>query len=205
MQTDVILRGKGRRDYEEDLVNPWFTVVLSGILHNGLSNVKVLGVGDYSKERFDKEDTLTKYLVPYVYAKDLDEHATEFLEKYCPRALKTPTPLPLDEILESMGLKKFKAPLPDNIFGQTYFSPAHVQVIGEGTGEIAENETSYVEAEKGLIASVCCKQPMMQRIRLPMPRLFLPIQRLSVLTMLFVRNIEPKGIATAPHCSVEYV
>lgn len=83
VQADVILRGKGRRDSEEDMVNPWFTVAFSGILHSGLSNVKILGVEDYSRERFDKEDALTKYLVPYVYAKDLDAHATRFLEKYC--------------------------------------------------------------------------------------------------------------------------
>ena len=138
VQTDVILRGKGHRDYEEDMVTPWFTVAFSGILHNGLSNVRILGVDDYSRERFDKEDALTKYLVPYVYAKDLDEHATKFLEKYCPRALKTAMPLPLDEILEAMQLKRFEAPLPDNIFGQTFFSPAHVQIIDERTGEVVE-------------------------------------------------------------------
>lgn len=138
VQTDVILRGKGHRDYEEDMVTPWFTVAFSGILHNGLSNVRILGVDDYSRERFDKEDALTKYLVPYVYAKDLDEHATRFLEKYCPRALKTAMPLPLNEILEAMQLKRFEAPLPDNIFGQTFFSPAHVQIIDERTREIVE-------------------------------------------------------------------
>ena len=38
-------------------------------------------------------------------------------------------PLPLDEILEAMQLKRFEDPLPDNIFGQTFFSPAHVQII----------------------------------------------------------------------------
>lgn len=89
-------------------------------------------------ERFDKEDALTNYLVPYVYAKDLDEHATKFLEKYCSRALKTAMPLPLDEILEAMQLKRFEAPLPDNIFVQTFFSPAHVQIIDERTGEVVE-------------------------------------------------------------------
>ena len=26
VQSDVILRGKGRRDYEEDMVSPWFSV-----------------------------------------------------------------------------------------------------------------------------------------------------------------------------------
>ena len=138
VQTDVILRGRDHRDYEEDMVTPWFTVAFSGILHNGLSNVRILGVDDYSRERFDKEDALTKYLVPYVYAKDLDEHATRFLEKYCPRALKTAMPLPLNEILEAMQLKRFEAPLPDNIFGQTFFSPTYVQIIDERTREVVE-------------------------------------------------------------------
>lgn len=40
VQTDVILRGTGHRDYEEDMVTPWFTVAFSGILHNGLSKAK---------------------------------------------------------------------------------------------------------------------------------------------------------------------
>ena len=140
VQADVVVKGKSRRDYEEDMVSPWFSVEFSGTLHNGLSNVRILKVDDYTRERFDKEDALTKYLVPYVYAKDLDAHAEQFLKSYCPRALEEPMPLPFDEILEKMGLTQYEAPLPGNIFGQTYFSSARVQVIDKVTGDIVEKD-----------------------------------------------------------------
>ncbi len=56
------------------------------ILRCGLNMVTITSVGEYSKERFSKEDALSQYLIPYVYSKDLDAHAEKFLKKYCPKA-----------------------------------------------------------------------------------------------------------------------
>lgn len=102
VQADVIVKGRTRRDYEEDIVCPWFSISFTGILRCGLSMVTITSVGVYSKERFSKEDALSQYLVPYVYSKDLDTHAEKFLKKYCPKALETPMALPIKEVLETM-------------------------------------------------------------------------------------------------------
>lgn len=128
VQADVLVKGRSRRDYEEDVVSPWFSVSFTGILRYGLNMVTITSIGEYSRECFDKEDALSQYLIPYVYSKDLDTHAEKFLKKYCPKALEIPMPLPIDEVLEAMCLTLYKAPLPDGIFGRTYFSAATVDI-----------------------------------------------------------------------------
>lgn len=128
IQADVVVKGRSRRDYEEDIVSPWFSISFTGILRCGLNMVTILSVAEYSKEYFSKEDALSRYLVPYVYSKDLDIHAEKFLKKYCPRALDAPMSLPVKEVLEAMCLTVHLAPLPDGIFGRTYFNNATVEI-----------------------------------------------------------------------------
>ena len=128
VQADVIVKGRSRRDYEEDIVYPWFSISFTGILRCGLNMVTITSVGEYSKERFSKEDALSQYLIPYVYSKDLDAHAVKFLKKYCPKALETPMSLPIKEVLEAMCLTVHHAPLPDGVFGRTYFNSATVDI-----------------------------------------------------------------------------
>lgn len=128
VQADIEISGKSRRDYDSDMVDRWFSVSCSAILRDGIRNFSIRDISEYSSERFKAEDALTKYLVPYVYAKDLDKHAEKFLQKYCPQALETPMPLPIMEIIDKMGLTVFYAPLSDGIFGQTYFNTATVEI-----------------------------------------------------------------------------
>ena len=125
---EIEISGRGRRDYESDSTECWLSIPFSAILKNGLQQVRIGYVSEYSRELFRAEDALTKYLVPYIYAKDLDKHAEKFLEKYCPRVLEEPMPLPIKEIVENMGLTVYHAPLPDGIFGRTYFNDATVEV-----------------------------------------------------------------------------
>lgn len=131
VQADVIIKGRSRRDYEDDVVYPWFAVSFTGILRCGLTMVTITSVDEYSKERFNKEDALSQYLIPYVYSKDLDAHAEKFLKKYCPKALETPMPLPIKEVLEAMCLTVHLAPLPEGIFGRTYFNDATVEIYDQ--------------------------------------------------------------------------
>lgn len=129
VRADIEISGRGRRDYESDSTECWLSIPFSATLKNGLQQVRMGYASEYSKELFRAEDALTKYLVPYIYAKDLDKHAERFLEKYCPRALAEPMPLPIKEIVENMGLTVYHAPLPDGIFGRTYFNDANVEVF----------------------------------------------------------------------------
>jgi hypothetical protein len=137
VEADVILKGMGKRDYEADMKPVWYSVGFVGLLNDGLSMVTITGVDDYHKEKFDSRTTLSRYLVPYLYAKDLEEEAEKFLEKYCREALKEPMPIPFDKLVENMGLEMYEAPLPDNIFGKMCFAEDTVDVFDEA-GEIEE-------------------------------------------------------------------
>lgn len=143
IRAEVEISGRGRRDYESDSTECWLSIPFAATLKNGLKYVNIGHASEYSRELFRAEDALTKYLVPYIYAKDLDKHAEKFLERYCPRALKKPMPLPIKEIVEQMGLTVYHAPLPDGIFGRTYFNDANVEVYGnKACTEIVEKSIS---------------------------------------------------------------
>lgn len=60
--------------------------------------VQIVDVDTYSRDRFNKEDSLSKFLVPYLYATDLDDAAEKFLVKYYREALETPVPVDVDEL-----------------------------------------------------------------------------------------------------------
>lgn len=139
VEADVILKGMGKRDYDADMNNPWYTVSFTGYLSDGLNMVTITGVDEYSADRFDKNTTLSKYLVPYLYAEDLEKEAEKFLDKYCRHALREPMPIPLDELMFNMGLELYEAPLPDNIFGKTYFAEATVDVFNEDGEVVPQN------------------------------------------------------------------
>ena len=139
VEADVILKGMGKRDYDADMNNPWYTVSFTGYLSDGLNMVTITGVDEYSADRFDKNTTLSKYLVPYLYAENLEKEAEKFLGKYCRHALKEPMPIPLDELMFNMGLELYEAPLPDNIFGKTYFAEATVDVFNEDGEVVPQN------------------------------------------------------------------
>ena len=141
VRAKIEISGRGRRDYESDSTECWISIPLSATLRNGLQQVSIGYASEYSRELFRAEDALTKYLVPYIYAKDLDKHAERFLEKYCPRALEEPMPLPIKEIVENMGLTVYHAPLPDGIFGRTYFNDANVEVFTDKTCSETEDRT----------------------------------------------------------------
>jgi len=138
IQADITISGKGRRDYDKDNISSWFSVSFTGLLRGGLSKVTITDVSDYTKERFNAEDALTRYLVPYMFSRDLDAHAESFLNKYCPRSLEKPMPLPINEILEAMGLTLYQAPLPDGIFGRTYFANADVEIYNHSHDVVEE-------------------------------------------------------------------
>ena len=69
IQTDIIVKGRSRRDYEEDVVYPWFSISFTGILRCGLNMVTITSVGEYSKERFSKEDAFSHslFIIPIMY------------------------------------------------------------------------------------------------------------------------------------------
>ena len=72
------------RNYDEDSASTWIGIPCTAILRNGITNVSFGQAEDYSKQRFDKNKTLTKHLVPYFYTDELENRAEMFLRKYYP-------------------------------------------------------------------------------------------------------------------------
>jgi len=65
----------------------------------------------------------------------LDDYATKFLTKYCKQALVDPMPLPVDEILQDMGLTVQEVSLSSNldVFGCCLLLDAHIDVYNRET------------------------------------------------------------------------
>lgn len=141
IQTEIEISGRNRRDYESDSTDYWFSVLFTAVLRDGLHDVKMINISEYTKERFDAEDSLTKYLIPYIYAKELEAHAEKFLMRYYPQALDEPMPLPIKDVLNAMGLSMRLAPLPNDVFGQTFFKEATVEVFNNATDRSIIKET----------------------------------------------------------------
>ncbi len=142
VEADVTLRGMGQRDYEADQNTMWFSLTFMGHMLEGLRMVTLVDVDTYSRDRYNKEDSLSKFLVPYLYADDLDKEAEKFLSKYYRDALEAPVPVDLDELVENMCLSKYYAPLPDNIFGKSYFTDADVEVYDD---DLMGTHTEHIE------------------------------------------------------------
>lgn len=119
---------KRKYDYEDIQYDRWFSLDFSGVLDNGLHNVSINDVRTYSKAKFDVENSLSRFLVPYLYEKNLDAEADKFLEKYYPEALRDTIPIDVKKLLTNMSLEMKYAPLPDNIFGMSIFADSEYEV-----------------------------------------------------------------------------
>ena len=137
---DIEIQGWGRYDRESDNVEAWCRISCKGLLHDGLKNFSINGIEPYCKRKFESENRLSKHLVPYVYAKDLDKEAEKFLKKYYPRALESPMRIPVKEVVENMGLnlKILHITKNCNVFGRIFFSDTETVVYDEETEEYKE-------------------------------------------------------------------
>ncbi|MCM1508467.1 MAG: helix-turn-helix transcriptional regulator [Ruminococcus flavefaciens] len=141
LTADVSVYGRSRRDYETDSKSVWISVYFESVLKNGLHNVRIINVEEYSKEKFSKEKALDHFLVPYFYGDDADEIAEDFLREYCPAALSAPMPIPITDIVNNMGLQMYYAPLGDTVFGKTYFETAIVTIYTDCSASTAKQVT----------------------------------------------------------------
>lgn len=115
-------------DYEDKTTSMWLSVEACCMLNDGMKNFKITSVEEYSKEEFDGRNNLSRSLLPYLYVKDVDDVAEQFLMEYCPAALEEPMRLPAVEVAANMGLEICSAPLENNICGKIYFDPATVKI-----------------------------------------------------------------------------
>jgi len=121
---DIVTKGLGTSNYDADRKTRWFTVYLKATLQDGLHNVTALATDEYHAGQFDKEGALDEYLVPYIYADDLEEIADDFTAFYCDDDVYDGWQSPLNRIMQEMGLKWYEADLGPNEMGRMYFRPS---------------------------------------------------------------------------------
>lgn len=90
-------------DYKNDVVNQWFTLSCSGDLSCSLDDFEVNDISVYNKKKHH-ENLLSDALVPYIYSKELENYATEFLKSNYPEALNTPMFLDPIKLANNMNL-----------------------------------------------------------------------------------------------------
>lgn len=156
LTADIVTDGIGTRRYDVDRQRKWYTVFLSAQLRNGMHDVKVLDTKEHYDTTFDKEDALDEYLVPYIYTDMLEDIADDFYEFYWEPAADHQDEFPYIHILNEMGIKAYKAPLPNNVFGRMYFRPAEVQHYYKQSPTVQEEIlTEKVPAGTMLISKDC--------------------------------------------------
>ncbi|MDI7817363.1 hypothetical protein QMM58_13360 [Clostridioides difficile] len=139
---DIITKNLGTGNGVAKKERRWFTAYATAYLANGLHDFVVFKVDEYSPGQFDKEDALDEYLVPYIYSDQLESEADSFYQFYCDGAIFTDGwRLPIEYILDGMGIEYFEAPLPNNEFGRMYFNPS--------TEEIYQYDPYMIQRFKG--------------------------------------------------------
>lgn len=156
VEADIVELGIGTKRYEADRKKRWFTVYLRGNLLDGLTGVEVLDTKEFHNGKFQKENALDQFLVPYIFSASLEENADDFTEFYCCDAEYDGYKLPIEHILEEFDIKYYLADLPDNCFGRMYFREATATVyvnvphVGEvrKEKEIIEPGTMLISRDK---------------------------------------------------------
>ena len=128
VDADVDVEGKSRYGYDHFAVPKTYNVFFQALLENGLQQVKITKVEEYNPNTYERDRSLSQNLVPYMYEEDVEKHAEDFLKRHYPKALLQPMAIPVEEIVQSMGMKLFYAPLEEGIFGKTYFGSEKVKV-----------------------------------------------------------------------------
>ena len=121
VKADVVSKGLGTADYNADRKTRWFTVCLKAILRNGLHRVEVVSVDEYYGGKFDKENALDAYLVPYISADQLEDLADDFTKFFYEEEKYTGWGSPLKKILSELELTWYLSDLPMGEMGRMYF------------------------------------------------------------------------------------
>ncbi|MBQ3220584.1 MAG: hypothetical protein IJB34_01330 [Clostridia bacterium] len=120
--------GRRRNDVDSDTKRIWLAVKFKAKFTDKFENMRIVDIRPIDeKDAFVSNKCSTKSFIPYISADSLDYHATEFLKKYCPQALKTPMPLPIEDVVKAMGLRVKIGSLKGGAFGRCYFADKEIK------------------------------------------------------------------------------
>lgn len=117
----IVTKGLGTRDYNADQKTRWFTVYMKAVLKDGLHEVEFSGTDEYYGGKFDIENALDTYLVPYLSTDQLEDVADDFTQFYCSEEAYDGTESPLKTLLRELDLMWYLSDLPQGEMGRMYF------------------------------------------------------------------------------------
>lgn len=119
---DIVTMGPGKQKYEAGRKNRWFSVHTVVDLRTGFEFIdEKTRVEEYAPGTFDKASALEEFMVPYVYAADLEDIADDFFEFYCQDAIYDMYKFPYGHVLKQMDIEAYEADFPENTMGRMYF------------------------------------------------------------------------------------
>lgn len=109
-------------------------------------------------------DYNSRKLVPYIPPADYDNVANEFLERFCPGALKKPMPVPIEDIARNgLGLNIQNICLSEelDIYGMTIFTDGVVEVYDTNEGlyetKVFKAKTMLIDPEAVKKTNIGCR------------------------------------------------
>ena len=102
-------------------------------------------------------------LIPFIPPSEYDRVAEQFLEEYCPEALKRPMAVPIENIAADMGLKVQYVCLSEeaDIYGATIFTDGALEIYDPEDGlydtKVFKRKTDLIDPEAVKKTNVGCK------------------------------------------------
>ena len=121
VEADVVELSLGTKRIEAARKKRWFTISIEAILRGQFKSINVNRVDEYFNWKFEKENALDQFLVPYIYSVDLEEQANDYIDFYYEYYDYEGYKIPLDIILEDQNLKYYYAEMSNDCFGRIYF------------------------------------------------------------------------------------
>ncbi|WP_135567950.1 ImmA/IrrE family metallo-endopeptidase [Galactobacillus timonensis] len=121
VKADIVMQSLGTSKVEAGRKTRWFTVYMEAVLQNGLHHEEVINVDEYYNGKFDIENALDAYMLPYIKSEQLEDIADDFTRFCCDKEQYNGWNSPLKQILKEMGLKCYVADLPQGEMGRMYF------------------------------------------------------------------------------------
>ena len=143
VEGEIDFAERNSRDDRYDQCNKWFKVACSGDLSCSLNDFSIHSVSTYDYK--DKQlNPLSDALVPYIKMENMDNVAKDFLQRFYPEALQSPTPVDPMILVERMGLSVELKNITDDfsVFGQIYFADCETEYYNRETGAYEKSAVS---------------------------------------------------------------
>lgn len=129
LEAEIEVSETTRRYDNSDTCFQWFVVSGEGDLSKNLDDYAVIDVQTYNQKNKHNKP-LSDSLVPYLYKKDVESAATDFLKRNYPEALGKPIPLDVTDLARRMGLtiEQHHITQDYSVFGQIFFADCDAEV-----------------------------------------------------------------------------